>query len=212
MATLHVGDAKDLRQVSEPKIIASCESLKGNGGDKTAALQKALNSCAKDRVVHLASGTFVSGPLTIPSGVGLWIDSGVVLKASTNAKLFENGKNICGTLNSEAQVNKSNENCPSLIEITNSRDITLYQITLKNSPGLHVGIRYTNGTTIWGVTINTPSNARSTDGIDPSGAQNFTIAHSSISHGDDNITIKGGNTAIRHMSIVSSHFGSGHGM
>nr|ANJ43590.1 glycoside hydrolase family 28 [Extatosoma tiaratum] len=257
MATLHEGNTRDLRQVSEPKIPASCVSLRGNGGDETSVLQKALSSCAKGRVVHLASGTFVSGLLTIPSGVGLWIDSKVVLKASSNPKAFDLGKNICGALSSdyagcnpliritgatdsgvygkgiidgqggekmtgkgmswwelarEAQVKKLNENCPSLIEITNSRDITVYQITLKNSPGLHAGIRYTNGTTVWGVTINTPSNARNTDGIDPSGAQNVTIAHSSISCGDDNIAIKGGNTATRHMSIVSSHFGSGHGL
>nr|ANJ43589.1 glycoside hydrolase family 28 [Extatosoma tiaratum] len=257
VSILHEGAAKDLRQVSEPKIPASCVSLKGNGGDETAALQKALNSCAKGKVVHLVSGTFVSGALTIPSGVGLWIDSDALLKASSNPKAFDSGKNICGTLNSdytgcnpliritgatgsgvygkgtidgqgggkmtgkgmswwelahEAQVKNSNENCPSLIEITNSRDITLYQITLKNSPGLHAGIRTTNGCTVWGVTINTPANARNTDGIDPSGAQNVTIAHSSISCGDDNVAIKGGFAATRHLSIVSNDFGSGYGM
>nr|ANJ43610.1 glycoside hydrolase family 28 [Medauroidea extradentata] len=256
-ASLRNSAAKDLRQVTEPKIPAACESLKGSGGDETAVLQKALNSCAKGKVVHLASGTFVSGTLTIPSGVGLWVDSGATLKASTNPKEFDNGKNICGTLSKqyagcnpliritgttgsgvygkgvidgqggekisgtsttwwelshEGQVKSLNENCPSLIEIVDSRDVTLYQITLKNAPGLHAGIRNTNGSTVWGITISTPATARNTDGIDPSGAQNVTITKSSISCGDDNVAIKGGSGATRHVSITDNHFGSGHGM
>nr|ANJ43627.1 glycoside hydrolase family 28 [Peruphasma schultei] len=256
-AVLHGATGRDLRQVSEPKIPASCVSLKGNGGDETSAIQKALNSCAKGKTVHLASGTFVSGPLTIPSGVGLWIDSGAVLKASTNPKAFDTGKNLCGTLSSsssgcnpfihmkgatgsgiygkgsidgqggvkmtgksiswwelahEAQVKNTNQNCPRLIEIDNSKDITLYQITLKNSPNFHVVTSQTIGFTAWGVTINTPANARNTDGIDPAGSQNVTIAHCSISTGDDNVAIKAGNAATKHVSITNNVFGSGHGM
>nr|ANJ43653.1 glycoside hydrolase family 28 [Sipyloidea sipylus] len=257
VAILHYASAKDLRAVSEPKIPSACVSLKGTGSEETAVLQKALNSCAKGKTVHLASGTFLSGPLTIPSGVGLWIDSGVVLKASTNPKEYDTGKNLCGTLSSsssgcnpfihmkgatgsgiygkgtidgqggqkmtgksetwwelahEAQVKNTNQNCPRLIEIDNCRDITLYQITLKNSPNFHVVTSQTYGFTAWGVTINTPSNARNTDGIDPAGSQNVTIAHCSISTGDDNVAIKGGNAATSHVSITSNSFGSGHGM
>ncbi|KAJ8891345.1 hypothetical protein PR048_010861 [Dryococelus australis] len=120
VASLQYAASRDLRQVSEPKIPASCESLRGNGGDETSVLQKALNSCAKGRVVHLASGTFVSGPLTIPSGVGLWIDSGVVLKASTNAKLYDKGKNICGT------VSTSYNGCNPLIHMLNVEGSGIY--------------------------------------------------------------------------------------
>nr|ANJ43607.1 glycoside hydrolase family 28 [Medauroidea extradentata] len=257
LAALHQATAKDLRQVTEPKIPAACTSLKGSGGDETSVIQKALTACAKGKAVHLASGTFVSGPLTIPSGVSLWIDSGVTLKASSNPKLFDNGKNLCGTLSSsnsgcnplihingatgsgvygkgtidgqggvtmtgksiswwelahEAQEKNSNQNCPRLIEIDNSKDITLYQITLKNSPNFHVVASQTYGFTAWGVTINTPSTARNTDGIDPAGSQNVTIAHCSISTGDDNVAIKAGNAATKYVSITSNTFGVGHGM
>nr|ANJ43638.1 glycoside hydrolase family 28 [Ramulus artemis] len=100
-SVLHETSGRDLRQVTEPKIPAACESLKGSGGDETAVIQKALSSCTKGKTVHLVSGTFVSGPLTIPSGIGLWIDSGVTLKASSNAKLFDKGKNICGTVSTQ---------------------------------------------------------------------------------------------------------------
>nr|ANJ43656.1 glycoside hydrolase family 28 [Sipyloidea sipylus] len=256
-AIRHEAAAKDLRQVTEPKIPASCVSLKGNGGDEMATLQKALNSCAKGKVVHLASGTFVSGPLTIPSGVGLWIDSGAVLKASTNAKLYDKGKNLCGTVNKEyngcnpfihmvsavgsgiygkgtidgqggiklsgktqswwdlaheAKIKKENQNNPFLIEIDNSRDITLYQVTIKNGPNFHVVVSQTYGFTAWGVTIDTPPSAGNTDGIDPAGSQNVTIAHCSISTGDDNIAIKAHNGASKYISILNNHFGRGHGM
>ncbi|XP_063220832.1 endo-polygalacturonase-like [Bacillus rossius redtenbacheri] len=248
---------KDLRHVTEPKIPAACVSLRGTDSDETSVLQKALTSCSKGNAVHLASGTFVSGPLTIPSGVSLWIDSGAVLKASSNPKEFDTGKNLCGTLNieytackplieikdatgsgiygkgtidgqggvtmtgksiswwelsHEAQIKNTNHNCPNLIEVSSSKNITLYDITLKNSPGSHVIIKMTYGFTAWGITINTPANARNTDGMDPSGSQNITVAHSSIGAGDDNIAIKGGNAATRHVSIMNNHFGSGHGM
>nr|ANJ43639.1 glycoside hydrolase family 28 [Ramulus artemis] len=254
---LHEAACKDLRQVSEPKIPAACESLKGSGGDETAVIQKALNSCAKGKTVHLASGTFVSGPLTIPSGVGLWIDSGAVLKASNNAKLYDKGKNLCGTVNKEyygcnpfihmvnavgsgiygkgtidgqggvklagkteswwdlaheAQVKNLNQNNPFLIQIDNSKDITLYQITIKNGPNFQVVVSQTNGFTAWGVTINTPSTAGNTDGIDPAGSQNVTISHCSISTGDDNIAIKGSSGTSKYISITNNRFGRGHGM
>nr|ANJ43587.1 glycoside hydrolase family 28 [Extatosoma tiaratum] len=140
VASLYYAAARDLRQVSEPKIPASCVSLRGNGGDETSVLQKALSSCAKGKVVHLASGTFVSGPLTIPSGVGLWIDSGVVLKASTNAKLYDKGKNICGT------VSTSYNGCNPLIHMQNAEGSGIYGKGTIDGQG---GVKLTGKTESW---------------------------------------------------------------
>ncbi|KAJ8891344.1 hypothetical protein PR048_010860 [Dryococelus australis] len=226
VASLQYAASRDLRQVSEPKIPASCESLRGNDRDETSVLQKALNSCAKGRVVHLASGTFVSGHLTIPSGVGLWIDSGVVLKASNNPKLYDTGKNLCGTLNKvyhgcspfirmvntvgsmiygkgtidgqggvnlvgknqswwdlahEAKLKNEHQNNPILIEIDNSRDIILYQVSIKNGPNYHVVVSLTDG---------------------------FTA----ISTGYDNVAIKASNGPSKQISVMHNRFGPGHGM
>nr|ANJ43652.1 glycoside hydrolase family 28 [Sipyloidea sipylus] len=257
LAVLQAVVAKDLRTVTEPKIPSACSSLSGTGKDETSTIQKALTSCAKGKALHLASGTFLSGPLTIPSGVSLWVDSGVVLKASTNPNDYDEGKNTCGTLDSsgsgckpfitikgatgtgiygkgtidgqggqtmtgkseswwelarDAQTKKKKQNAPRLIQIDNSKDITLYLITLKNSPNFHVASKSTNGFTAWGVTINTPGTARNTDGIDPMGSQNITIAHCNIATGDDNVAIKAGNAATKHVSILNNKFGVGHGM
>nr|ANJ43655.1 glycoside hydrolase family 28 [Sipyloidea sipylus] len=116
----HEAAARDLRNVTEPKIPSSCVSLKGNGGEVTAVIQNALDSCAKGKVVHLASGTFVSGPLTISSDVGLWIDSGVVLQASTNATLYDARGNICGT------ISKLYNGCKPFIHIYNVSNSGIY--------------------------------------------------------------------------------------
>lgn len=69
------------------------------------------------------------------------------------------------------------------------------------------------GITVWGIVIDTPADARNTDGIDPGAATDVTIAKSVIRAGDDNIAIKAGNSGpTRFISILDNHFYSGHGM
>lgn len=112
-----------------------------------------------------------------------------------------------------AQREKNEHNIPRLIEIKKSQDITFYRIRLRNSPNFHVTVSQSDGFTAWGVKIDTPADARNTDGIDPISSRNITIAHSYIRTGDDNIAIKGGNSgATENVSILNNHFYSGHGM
>jgi polygalacturonase len=100
-----------------------------------------------------------------------------------------------------------------LIVANRADGLTLYRITLHNSPNFHVSVNGTNGFTAWGVHLLTPVDkkldARNTDGIDPGNSSNVTIAHSWIDNGDDNIAIKSGTT---HMSVLDNHFYTGHGM
>nr|ANJ43591.1 glycoside hydrolase family 28 [Extatosoma tiaratum] len=112
--------------------------------------------------------------------------------------------------NTNVKVNA--RNAPRLIQINDSVDITLYQITLKNSPLYHVASSKTYGLTVWDITIDTPSSAPNTDGVDPMGSQNVTIAHCRISTGDDNVAIKAITAPSRHISVLNNHFGTGHGM
>ena len=108
---------------------------------------------------------------------------------------------------------KLSQNCPRMMDITHSDNFTLYRVTLRNSPNFHVVYDRGDGFTAWGVVINTPRNARNTDGIDPSSATNVTITHSFISTGDDNVAIKAGSTgAATHITISHDHFYSGHGV
>jgi len=112
-----------------------------------------------------------------------------------------------------AQKEKTRQNVPRLIQADKARDVTLYRITLKNSPNFHVTLNDVDGFTAWGVTIDTPHDARNTDGIDPISSRNVTIAHSIIRTGDDNVAVKAGASGpTENVSILHNRFYSGHGM
>ncbi len=101
---------------------------------------------------------------------------------------------------------------PRLIEVDKSDNFTIYRITLKNSANFHVVYSHGDGFTVWGLKIDTPKDARNTDGLDPSASKNITVTHSYIRTGDDNIAIKGGAGPVTQMSVVHNHFFYGHGM
>lgn len=111
-----------------------------------------------------------------------------------------------------AQTESGKQNNPRLIEVDGARDITFYRITLRNAPNFHVALNGAQGATFWGLRIDTPADARNTDGIDPGASQDVTITKSSIRTGDDNIAIKAGKGPSRHISIVEDHFYWGHGL
>lgn len=94
--------AQDLRKVVEPTTPAVCQVLQATNQDSTTLIQNALNKCAQGKAVKLTSNktntVFISGPLNIPSNRNLIIDQNVILKATTNAKAFDNGSKTCGTL------------------------------------------------------------------------------------------------------------------
>jgi polygalacturonase len=112
-----------------------------------------------------------------------------------------------------AQKEKGRQNVPRLIEVNRSKEFTMHRITLRNSPNFHVTLNRVDGFTAWAVRIDTPHDARNTDGIDPISSRNVTIAHSFIRTGDDNVAIKAGNNGVtENISILHNHFYSGHGM
>ncbi len=77
-------------------------------------IQKAIDSCADGAVKLVAAngaGGFLTGPLTLKSGVTLWIDKGATLFASRDPRDYENGPGDCGVANLE-----SHKSCHSLIE------------------------------------------------------------------------------------------------
>jgi polygalacturonase len=112
-----------------------------------------------------------------------------------------------------AEPTNTRYSAPRLIIANHADGLILYRIRLHNSPNFHVAVNNTNGFTAWGVHLLTPTvagtDARNTDGIDPGNSQNITIARSWIKNGDDNIAIKAN---VQHMSVLDSHFYSGHGM
>jgi polygalacturonase len=104
-----------------------------------------------------------------------------------------------------------------IVPAKSSSNVTLYKITLLNSPEFHVkpgGV--VNGFTAWDMKIVTPTWARNTDGIDPQPVNNGTIINSWISDGDDNVALGASGTpgptvTAQNLSILDNHFYAGHG-
>jgi polygalacturonase len=103
------------------------------------------------------------------------------------------------------------QNNPILLQLYKDNSAALYKITLLNSPHFHVKNNYSTNWTVWGVKIITPWTARNTDGIDPSGTTNVTIANSVIGDGDDEIAI-GGSSAATAFTFSNLNLISGHGV
>jgi sugar lactone lactonase YvrE len=107
-----------------------------------------------------------------------------------------------------------NQQNPRFIQMdTGASNITLYKITLRNSPLFHISTTgAVTGFTAWDIKIITPTSSRNTDGIDPGNAQNFTITRSWISDGDDNVAVGADGTApAANISVTNNHFFAGHG-
>ena len=134
------------------------------------------------------------------------------IDARGGAKLL--GQNVTWwDLAHEAKVKDQQQSVPSMIAIRHADNFTLYNITLRNSPGFHVSVNETDGFTAWGVKIMTPKTARNTDGIDPGSSRNITIAYSYIHTGDDDVCLKPSRrSGVANMSVMHDHFYTGHGM
>jgi polygalacturonase len=102
--------------------------------------------------------------------------------------------------------------CPRILVANYADELVLYNINLKNSPNFHVVVNNTDGFTSWGVKIDTPEDARNTDGIDPGASKNITITNSWIHTGDDNVAIKSGGNGTHNISVTHNHFYAGHGI
>ncbi len=267
--------AQDTRQVLEPKIPPACSTLEAAIVAKSGVLletdelhtdtqriQSAIDGCTAGKAVvlqvHGDRSVFLSGPLTLKSGVTLVVSANTVLAASRDPRAFDITPGSCGIVSSkghgcrglitvtkttgsgimgdgaidgrgganllgqkvtwwdlahEAKVTDQQQSVPWMIMVRESKEFTLYRITLRNSPGFHVSVNQTDGFTAWGVKIMTPKTARNTDGIDPGSSHNVTIANCFISTGDDDVAVKSGKAgSASNISVVHNHFYAGHGM
>jgi len=204
--------AGDSNLPAEPTIPTACATLLATqnvaaGGLPsetsldTSAIQKALSACASGQAVKLTTdGTnnaFVTGPLTVPTGVTLWVDAGTTLYATRDPKVWGTtaqlilvagvGSGIVGDGVIDGQGGEPNigstqswwdqnagsaGNSPALIDVKGAVNFTLYRITLHNSPKFHVKLSAT-GFVVWGVTIKAPTKATNSVGT----ALSYSNAH-----------------------------------
>ncbi|MHB8816283.1 MAG: glycoside hydrolase family 28 protein, partial [Steroidobacteraceae bacterium] len=114
-AGMSAAHAQDMRHVMEPSIPPSCVALRArlsapNGVLAPAAerhldtqrIQEAMDQCSAGQAVELeADGdkqVFLTGPLSLRSGVTLVIDANTVLAASANPRVYDITAGSCGIL------------------------------------------------------------------------------------------------------------------
>jgi polygalacturonase len=87
----------------------------------TVRIQAALNSCHKGGVVRLAAtgsyDAFLAGALTLPSGVSLWVDSGVTLYASRYPADYTAAGLVAGDECGNASSTTTGKACMSFITV-----------------------------------------------------------------------------------------------
>jgi polygalacturonase len=167
----------------------------------TSTLQAALSACASGKAVKLvtsgSNNAFLTGPITVPAGVTLWVDTGVTLYGTRDPNVYGSaaaliavkganagivGGGVIDGQGGEPNVGSSQSwwdqnagssgNSPALIQVSSATNFTLYQITLHNSPKFHVKLS-SAGFVVWGVTIKTPSKATNSAGT----ALTYSNAH-----------------------------------
>jgi pectin methylesterase-like acyl-CoA thioesterase/sugar lactone lactonase YvrE len=115
---------------------------------------------------------------------------------------------------SAAYSSPNGQDNPRFVQMeSGASNITLYKITLRNSPLFHVSTTgAVSNVTIWDVKVVTPTSSRNTDGIDPGNVTNWTVTRSWVSDGDDNIAVgASGSNPASNVSITNNHFFAGHG-
>ena len=196
----------------EPAIPPACTTLTasfaivtGTPPDEssldTSRLQTALNGCTAGQAVRLttsgSSNGFITGPLNLPTGVSLWVDSGVTLFGTRDPSVYgqstalisvrgansgivgmgaidgQGGEPQIGSTMSPWDVNGGGGDSPALIQVLGATNFTLYKITLNNAPKFHVKLGAA-GFVVWGITIKTPSTTTNSVGtkLTPSSAHN----------------------------------------
>jgi hypothetical protein len=206
--------AGDPNLPAEPTIPPACTTLQASltvtGGGvpsettlDTGRIQAALTGCASGHSVRLttngASNAFITGPITIPTGVTLWVDTGTTLYGTRNPSVYgsatglittfkgganqgvvgagvidgQGGEPMIGASGSFWDQNGNGGSSPALIVVNGGTNFTLYQITLHNSPMFHVKLSAA-GFVVWGVTIKTPSKTTNSAGtaLTPTSAHN----------------------------------------
>lgn len=108
---------------TDPDIdsIAAVTANPSNSNPDTVRIQAALDSCNPGGVVKLVAAgrydAFLAGALTLPSGVTLWVDSGVTLYASRYPADFTSGGLIAGDECGNASATTTGKACTAFITV-----------------------------------------------------------------------------------------------
>jgi polygalacturonase len=104
---------------------------------------------------------------------------------------------------------------PHLIYFKHVANVTVENVTLRNSPKFHVLLESSTSALFSNVTITAPRNSPNTDGIDPKSSTHVHITGCNISSGDDNVAVTSAGIPVptaHDILVENCTFGAGHGV
>jgi len=101
---------------------------------------------------------------------------------------------------------------PRLIQATNANNLTIYNLTLENSPKEHLYYKTGGGLLIWGLTIRTSDQSLNTDGFDFDSSAYGTIVDSDITDGDDCVAMQANDATDAHITVSGNQCYGTHGI
>jgi polygalacturonase len=184
----------------------------------TAPIQKAVDACSESGggTVYLPPGTYLSGAITLKTGVTLRLDPACTLLGSTNLKDYpptvqafrsytdnytdksliyaEKAERIAitggGTIDGQgASFEGPYKVRPYMIRIIECKNVTVENVTIRNSPMWVQHYLACDDVRITGVTVRSVVN-HNNDGIDIDSCHRVVISDCNIRSGDDAIVFK----------------------
>ena len=101
---------------------------------------------------------------------------------------------------------------PRLIQATDANNLTIYNLTLENSPKEHLYYKTGGGLLVWGLTIRTDDQSLNTDGVDFDSSAYGTITHSDITDGDDCVAMQTNDATDAHITVSDNQCYGTHGI
>jgi len=184
----------------------------------TRSIQKAIDECARDGggTVYFPRGTFLSGTIYMKSGVALRLDMACTLLGSAELKDYpptvqafrsytdnytdksliygENLERIAitgrGTIDGQGRAFKGPYKVrPYIIRFIQCRNVTVEDVTIRNSPMWVQHYLACDDVRISGITVRSVVNANN-DGINIDSCERVIISDCNIRSGDDAIVLK----------------------
>jgi hypothetical protein len=210
---------------------------KGDGHTNDGpAIQAAIQACAgAGGVVSLAGGTFMSGMLTLASGMTFRVQSGAVLLGSQNPSdypdtnpptnnsqlsnckkallyaegvqnlVMDGGGVIDGNGGLPAWANSKEATRPMAVFIVQGNGVTIQDLTIQNSAMWTLVNMETDNLTISGVTVHSTQGS-TRDGIDIVDCHHVNVSNVSVTSEDDSICLKSGLArGVDDVTVQNSH-------
>jgi len=204
----------------------------------TDAIQEAIDQCSKDGggMVYLAPGTYLSGTIYMKTGVTLKLDAGCTLLGSRDLKDYpptvqafrsytdnytdksliyaEKAERIGiigrGTIDGHGRSFEGPYKVrPYTIRFVECRNVTVEDITLRNSPMWMQHYMACDDVRISGITVHSRVN-RNNDGINIDSCHRVVISGCNVSSGDDAIVLKSTSARVCRDVTVSNCVVSSH--